>query len=102
MCFVQIQQLLALCGEHIEAEEGAAWKAVHQSAAVIGLGLIAQSEELGAQMAHRALEHLLQYGEPPVRLVCHQCTCKGPSSKHTAARGDARRMCACHKPPSFG
>ena len=60
---------MALCGEHIEAEEGAAWKAVHQSAAVIGLGLIAQSEELGAQMAHRALEHLLQYGEPPVRCV---------------------------------
>lgn len=26
-----------------------------------------QSEELGAQMAHRALEHLLQYGEPAVR-----------------------------------
>ncbi|GAB4816037.1 hypothetical protein N2152v2_003083 [Parachlorella kessleri] len=64
---LKIQQLLALCGEHIEAEEGGAWKAVHQSAAVIGLGLIAQSEELGAQMAHRALEHLLQYGEPPVR-----------------------------------
>lgn len=63
----QIQSLLALCGEHVEVEEGQGWKAVHQSAAVLGVGLIAQSEELGTQMAHRALEHLLQYGEPPVR-----------------------------------
>ncbi len=35
--------------------------------AVLGLGLLAMSEELGGQMSHRALEHLLQYGEPAVR-----------------------------------
>jgi 26S proteasome regulatory subunit N1 len=62
-----VQQLLALCGEHIETEEATAWKTLHQSVAVLGLGLLAMSEELGGQMAHRALEHLLQYGEPAVR-----------------------------------
>lgn len=37
--------------------------------AVLGLGLLAMGEELGGQMSHRALEHLLQYGEPAVRQV---------------------------------
>ena len=45
-CPLQVQNLLALCGEHIEADEGSAWKAVHQSAAVLGLGLIAQASAL--------------------------------------------------------
>ena len=40
---------------------------VHQSAAVLGLALVAMGEDLGRDMAHRSLEHLLQYGEPPVR-----------------------------------
>ncbi|EFN53700.1 hypothetical protein CHLNCDRAFT_25435, partial [Chlorella variabilis] len=62
-----VQQLLAICGEHIEVEEGTAWKAAHQPVAVLGLGLLAMSEELGGQMSHRALEHLLQYGEPAAR-----------------------------------
>lgn len=64
---LKVQQLLSLCGEHIEAEEDAAWKASHQSAAVLGLGLIAMAEPLGAQMAMRTLEHLLQYGDAAVR-----------------------------------
>jgi len=42
-------------------------QAVHQAPAVLGLALIAMAEPLGAQMASRMLEHLLQYGEPPVR-----------------------------------
>lgn len=33
----------------------------------MGIALIAMAEPLGAQMAGRALEHLLQYGEPAVR-----------------------------------
>jgi hypothetical protein len=33
----------------------------------MGIALIAMAENLGTQMASRALEHLLQYGEPPVR-----------------------------------
>jgi len=28
---LQVQQLLALCGEHIETEEATAWKTLHQS-----------------------------------------------------------------------
>ena len=44
-------------------------QAVHQSSAVLGLGLIGMAEDLGSAMAHRALEHLLQYGDSAVRLV---------------------------------
>lgn len=36
---LKVQELLAVAGEHIEGagEEGAGWKAAHQSAAVLGL-----------------------------------------------------------------
>eukprot|EP00887_Chlorella_sp_A99_P000106 scaffold16.g106.t1 len=62
---LRVQSLLALCGEHVEAEaDKEAWKAAHQAVAVLGLGLVAMGEDLGAQMAHRALEHLLQRGVP--------------------------------------
>jgi len=65
---LKIQSLLAECGEHIEiGEEAEAWKASHQMVAALGLGLVAMSEELGSQMSHRALEHLLQYGDPATR-----------------------------------
>ena len=37
----------------------------HQGPAALGIAVVAMSEELGTAMAHRALEHLLQYGEPP-------------------------------------
>ena len=46
-------------------------QAVHQSSAVLGLGLIGMAEDLGSAMAHRALEHLLQYGDSAVRSVHH-------------------------------
>uniref|UniRef100_A0A7S3QP44 26S proteasome non-ATPase regulatory subunit 2 homolog n=1 Tax=Dunaliella tertiolecta TaxID=3047 RepID=A0A7S3QP44_DUNTE len=65
---LKVQELLATCGEHIEGEgESDAWKSMHQGVAVLGIGMIAMGEPLGAQMAGRALEHLLQYGAPPVR-----------------------------------
>ncbi|KXZ55777.1 hypothetical protein GPECTOR_2g1327 [Gonium pectorale] len=64
---LKIQGLLAMCGEHITADEGSAHKTVHQGAAVLGLALIAMAEPLGSQMAGRMLEHLLQYGDAPVR-----------------------------------
>ncbi len=122
---LQIQSLLAICGEHIEVEENAGWKVgtllhalsnpapqadatshhgtlmpglllhsgfcvsrshsrllmpawivavqvAHQGPATLGIALVALSEELGTSMAHRALEHLLQYGEPSVRCT-HTC-----------------------------
>jgi 26S proteasome regulatory subunit N1 len=34
---------------------------------VLGIALIAMAEELGAEMAVRSLEHLLQYGEQNIR-----------------------------------
>ncbi|KAI3425164.1 hypothetical protein D9Q98_008935 [Chlorella vulgaris] len=64
---LKVQQLLALAGEHIESDEATAWKTLHQPVAVLGLGLLAMSEELGTQMSQRALEHLLQYGDPAAR-----------------------------------
>ena len=51
----------------------------HQGPAALGIAVVAMSEELGTAMAHRALEHLLQYGEPPVRSGpaprCHASCC---------------------------
>mmetsp|Transcript_43009 Transcript_43009/g.71701 ORF Transcript_43009/g.71701 Transcript_43009/m.71701 type:complete len:897 (+) Transcript_43009:349-3039(+) len=66
---LKVQQFLAACGEHIDKEseqyknEGDA----HQGVSVLGIALVAMSEDLGNGMALRAMEHLLQYGEPPVR-----------------------------------
>mmetsp|Transcript_17190 Transcript_17190/g.44108 ORF Transcript_17190/g.44108 Transcript_17190/m.44108 type:complete len:912 (-) Transcript_17190:167-2902(-) len=65
---LKVQELLAMCGEHIEVEDSnSAWKATHQGPAVLGIAVIAMGEELGTDMAMRMMEHLLQYGEAPVR-----------------------------------
>ncbi|KAG2494897.1 hypothetical protein HYH03_006832 [Edaphochlamys debaryana] len=64
---LKVQGLLAQCGEHITADEASAHKNAHQGAAVLGIALIAMAEPLGAQMAGRGLEHLLQYGDANVR-----------------------------------
>lgn len=58
---VQVQDLLAQCGEHLEKGE------IHQGPAVIGLAMVAMSEELGLDMEIRSLERVLQYGEQNVR-----------------------------------
>lgn len=39
----------------------------YQSIAVLGLGLIAMNEDIGAEMALRSFGHLLQYGEEGIR-----------------------------------
>ncbi|KAI8101751.1 hypothetical protein M9434_006817 [Picochlorum sp. BPE23] len=59
---LKIQQFLATCGEEYEDEEVEPWQTAHQSVAALAIGAIAGGEELGSQMAHRALEHILQYG----------------------------------------
>jgi len=64
---LKVQELLAICGEHIELEDNTNWRSAHQGPAVLGIAMIAMGEELGTDMAMRMLEHLLQYGEPPVR-----------------------------------
>lgn len=65
---LKVQQFISIAGEHIEVEEeDSQWKAMHQTAAVIGIALVSSAESLGSHMAHRSLEHLLQYGDPFVR-----------------------------------
>ena len=59
-------------------------QAVHQSSAVLGLGLIGMAEDLGSAMAHRALEHLLQYGDTAVRSVV--ITVSASAAAHCSAK----------------
>lgn len=40
---------------------------IHQGPAVIGLAMVAMSEELGLDMEIRSLERVLQYGEQNIR-----------------------------------
>ena len=56
---LKIQSLLAKCGEHPEADEGDEWIADPQSVALLGIALVAMGEELGADMAVRAYDHLI-------------------------------------------
>jgi 26S proteasome regulatory subunit N1 len=58
---LKIQKLLGICSQHLEKGE------THQGPAVLGIALIAMAEELGAEMAVRSLERLLQYGEQNIR-----------------------------------
>uniref|UniRef100_A0A0D9WTR5 26S proteasome non-ATPase regulatory subunit 2 homolog n=1 Tax=Leersia perrieri TaxID=77586 RepID=A0A0D9WTR5_9ORYZ len=58
---LKVQNLLHICSVHLEKGE------THQGPAVLGISLIAMAEELGAEMAVRSLEHLLQYGEQNIR-----------------------------------
>ncbi|KAL6067324.1 26S proteasome non-ATPase regulatory subunit 2 [Balamuthia mandrillaris] len=76
---LKIQKLLSICGEHPpeeeadektnnkEKEENKEKEFMHQGAAVLGISMVAMGEELGRQMAVRTFDHLLQYGELPVR-----------------------------------
>lgn len=67
---LKIQQFLTTCGEQIEQDAESdvePWQTAHQSVAAIAIGAIASGEELGSQMAHRALEHVLQYGGPSAK-----------------------------------
>lgn len=82
---LKVQSLLARCGEHPDLDgeeneggEGAGgesqgeseskeWLADPQSVAAIGVALIASGEELGSDMAVRAYDHLIQYGDAAVR-----------------------------------
>eukprot|EP00656_Telonema_subtile_P019927 TRINITY_DN2111_c0_g1_i1.p1 TRINITY_DN2111_c0_g1~~TRINITY_DN2111_c0_g1_i1.p1 ORF type:complete len:921 (-),score=323.83 TRINITY_DN2111_c0_g1_i1:287-3049(-) len=78
---LQVQKLLHLCGEHPaesaeKKEEAAAAEGEdaesgedmsHQTVAAMGLALVAFGEEIGSEMAIRACDHMLQYGEPATR-----------------------------------
>jgi len=59
--FLQVQNLLGHCSQHLDKGE------THQGPAVLGIAMVAMAEELGLEMAIRSLEHLLQYGEQNIR-----------------------------------
>lgn len=54
--------MLHACSEHLEEKDAA-----HQAVAVLGIGLIASSEEIGNEMSLRSMNHLLQYGEITIK-----------------------------------
>eukprot|EP00906_Rhabdomonas_costata_P001558 RCo002569 len=58
-----VKQLMKALVEKIEKEEDAR----HQAIAVMGIGLVAMGEPMGAEMVRRTFEHILQYGEPVAR-----------------------------------
>lgn len=57
----QVQELLHSCSDHLKKG------GPDQGPAVLGIALIAMAEELGAEMAVRSLEHLLQYDDRGIR-----------------------------------
>jgi len=59
---LHVQKMLHACVEHLDEAE-----AMHQAVAVLGIGMIAMGEEIGTEMALRSLDHILQYGELPLR-----------------------------------
>lgn len=59
---MKIQKLLQVCGDHLEEKD-----AGHQAVAVLGIALIACSEDVGNEMALRSMNHLLQYGEITIK-----------------------------------
>ncbi len=72
-------------------------QAVHQGAAVLGLALVAMAEPVGGSMAMRSLEHLLQYGDPPVR-----CALKQPHKEGARSQGGTlHKQSVPSCPPTF-
>ncbi|CAM5998693.1 unnamed protein product [Sphagnum balticum] len=60
---LKIQQMLKICSEHLTEN------AEHQAVAVLGIALTTVGEDIGTEMSLRMFEHLLHYGELPVRRV---------------------------------
>jgi 26S proteasome regulatory subunit N1 len=58
---LKVQQMLSICSDHLEEKNS------HQVVAAFGIALIGMGEELGSDMAVRAFEHMLQYGETNIR-----------------------------------
>merc|ERR1712130_557960 len=74
-----IQKFIQICGEHIKEEDLEAsdekkedleekkMDALVQQVAVLGIAMVAMGDDLGVDMALRALDHILQYGEVNIR-----------------------------------
>jgi len=59
---LKVQELLHQCSEHLDGDE-----ADFQMVAVLGISLITLGEVVGMEMSHRTMQHMLQYGELPIR-----------------------------------
>jgi 26S proteasome regulatory subunit N1 len=57
---LEVQKMLHECAEHLD-------EAPYQAVAVLGISMICNLESVGQEMALRTMDHLLQYGEVPVR-----------------------------------
>jgi len=55
--------MLHKCAEHKTEEK----ESVHQSAAVLGVSMIAFGEETGTEMCLRMMNHLYHYGDPVIK-----------------------------------
>lgn len=62
---LKVQEMLRLCTEHIS--DGPA--AQHQAVALLTLASTTIGEEIGTEMTLRTFEHLLHYGELPIKRV---------------------------------
>jgi 26S proteasome regulatory subunit N1 len=60
---LKVQSMLRTCAEHLTEN------ADHQAAAVLGIALIVWGEDVGTEMSMRTFDHLLHYGELPVKRV---------------------------------
>ncbi|RKO89788.1 armadillo-type protein [Blyttiomyces helicus] len=61
---LKIQKMLHYCNDHLDPEKD---DDKFQAFAVIGIALIAMGEDIGQEMALRAFNHLMHYGEPVIR-----------------------------------
>ncbi|KAJ1568792.1 proteasome regulatory particle base subunit, partial [Cladochytrium tenue] len=61
---LKVQQMLHLCSDHLDPTKE---DDRFQFFAVLGVALIAMGEDVGAEMAMRTFNHLMHYGELPVR-----------------------------------
>ena len=63
---LQVQKMLHHCAEHLSGEDDDK-PAEFQGVASLGIALCCAQENVGREMALRSMDHLLQYGENPVR-----------------------------------
>ncbi|KAJ2784157.1 proteasome regulatory particle base subunit [Coemansia javaensis] len=60
---LEVQKMLHICAEHLGEKEDQ----LPQAFAVLGVGLVAMGEGIGAEMSLRSFDHLMHYGEAYVR-----------------------------------
>lgn len=58
---LMVQKMLHLCAEHLDEN------AEFQMAAVLGIALVSLGEDVGSEMTLRTYDHLLHYGELPIK-----------------------------------